>query len=462
MGKILLYITLLLQASLLNAQNDLVFYHLGDATPQSMQMNAAFFPASKFYVSLPGLSGIHVAANNGFSFSDLFVKVPGQDSVEIDGDRFLKKLKSRDFLNVTSNISIFQFGISTKVGNFSVFVNERISGGLTYPKKTLSFLWNGNGNLIGETFAEDDVRVKFNYFREFGVGYAREFQLAGRPLKAGLRVKMLQGLVNAESDKDFGFSISTQDDQFYLDLTTKNPEFRTAGIEADKASYFINNGNKGIGFDLGAIYDLNENIKVSVAVNDLGTIKWKDEVKNYTVTNNSITFKGIDFEDADGFSEAIADTLKAKFNDETNTGAYSSGLSPRTFVGGSYTMDKNIFSATISNYFLAGNAQTAIGLGYTRIFGVIKLSGTISKMPQQLPSLSGGFALDLGPFQMYMVMDNLLGYIDMTNAKYADFRMGINLLFGRGKENTDKKKQPKIEIVPIEVETEPAENPSDQ
>jgi len=295
---------------------------------------------------------------------------------------------------------------------------------------------------------------QFNYFREIGLGFAREFDLVGRPLKVGLRVKLLQGIAHAESDKDFGLNVSTQADQFYLGLSASNPEFRTAGFEADNGSYFISNGNRGVGFDIGGIYELNENIKVSLAVNDIGTINWKEEVKNYTVTNTSITFEGIDYKDADDFTDALKDTLETKFNDETNTRAYSSGLSPRTFVGGSYTMDKNIFSATVSNYFLAGTAQTAIGLGYTRKFGVIKLSGTLSKMPQQLPSLGGGFALDAGAFQMYMLMDNLFGYFDLTKTKNTDFRFGINLLFGERKIKSTSAPKSKKSIVPIDINTD--------
>ena len=41
-----------------DAQEDLTFYHLGATTPQSSIRNASFTPDAKFYISLPGLSGI--------------------------------------------------------------------------------------------------------------------------------------------------------------------------------------------------------------------------------------------------------------------------------------------------------------------------------------------------------------------------------------------------------------------
>ncbi|MEQ9425088.1 MAG: DUF5723 family protein [Cyclobacteriaceae bacterium] len=449
--KILLSALLLSAIQSLQAQNDIAFYSLGDATPQSLSLNAAFHPNSRFYISLPVISGFHIGVNNGFSYSDLFQKVPGEDAVTVEGDKFLKNLKNRSYLNMTSNISLLQAGVTLPaVGSFSFFVNERISGGFTYPKKTFEFIWEGNGAFVDQDFVEDETRVQFNHFREFGLGFAKSFNISDRPLTAGIRLKMLQGIFNAESDKDFELNIATQQDRFFLDITTQNPEFRTAGFDVfdngDEGSYIAGNANKGFAVDLGGTYSVNENIDVSLAINDLGSITWKEHVKNYTVTNTSITFEGLDISDLEDFGEALIDTLESKFNDETNTESYTSGISPRSFVGGSYLLGNNRLSLTLSNYFQAGRTQTGIGAAYTRKFGPIKVSGTLSKLPQQIISVGGAFSLDLGAYQMYFASDNLFGLSDLTKTQNASFRFGMNLVFGSSKEPKSKKSDVEIKI----------------
>ena len=436
-----------------SAQNDLTFYHFGKATPQGNHLNPSYFPDSKVYVSLPGLSGINMSVNNSFSYRDILIEADGGDSLKLDVDNLLSKLKKGNALNVSANISLFQFGIRLRdYGAITIFANERVSAGMIYPRSLLEYAWRGNGDFIGQTFTESDAKVNATHFREYGIGYAHQLNVLGvRKLRVGGRIKILQGILNVKSSDNLSVDLTTEPDKYNLNIALHDPAFFTAGIEAidsgeeENDTYFLSNANKGLGFDLGAELELNEKINLSLAINDIGGITWKEEVKNYTVSNNSIDFSGLDLRNLDDVTDALEDTLSNKFDDQENTNSYRTKLSTRTFVGGTYQVfPKGKISATIANYFQLGKPNTSFGVGYTHEFGkILTLSGTIAKKPHQNPALGTGFSARFGFFQMYAVVDDLFGFTDARKIQSVDFRFGINFLFsrmGKVKEKTKKEK----------------------
>lgn len=446
------------------AQNDLSFYHLGKSIPQGNHMNPTFFPDAKFYVSLPVISGIQMSLNNSFGYKDLFTKIPNTDSVLINVDNLLSKLDNGDRIDFNSNISLFQFGLRLNQTSFiTVFANERISAGMAYPVEFLRYALKGNLGYGGNSFTERDLKISANYFREIGVGYSRDLSiLGGRRLSVGVRIKMLQGLVNVHSSDNLSFDINTDSQSFDMIVDINEPAFYTAGIDDNSlggdnpGSYLGSNGNRGFGLDLGAEFDLNEKVNIALAINDIGSINWSDEVKNYTVNNTRITYEGLDLKNTDDLGGALTDTLSSKFNDEENALSFKRSLDARIFLGGTYQiLPKANISASITNKFILGKPNTSFGLGYTHKFGkILTASATMTKKPKQKPSFGGGFALKLGFFQLYTVVDNAFGYRDVTSLKNMDFRIGINFIFGshKPKEIILKEKEEKDLLGPFPPE----------
>ena len=404
-----------------------------------------------------------MSVNNDFTYSDVLKKIPGtKDSLRLDIDNFLSKIGNGSSINFNTNISIAQIGFRIRdFGAVTIFANERAYGGLVYPKSLIEYLWNGNGEYVGQTFTSEDIKTGFNYFREYGVGYSHQLTVLGtRKLTLGARIKVLQGFVNIKTADNFSVDILTDSDTYNLNIAVNDPAFYTAGIDIleddDSDGYFGSNANKGMGFDLGAELELNEKINLSVAINDIGSITWKEGVRNYTVNNTTIDFGGIDLKDDDDLSSTLEDTLRNKFDDEKNAFEYSSKLNTRTFIGGTYKLSKHgTASATISNTFAVGKTNTSFGLGYTHQFGkIFTLSGTISKKPQHRPAIGAGFATRFGFFQLYGSMDNILGIADATQLQTVDFRIGMNFLFGRTA-NVKAKKAKKEKTKPSEKKSTP-------
>lgn len=443
MKRVLSILILIVCAGPSWGQSGLAFYHMGSVTPQSNQMNPVFFPDAKVYVSLPGISGVSFNLNNAFAYSDILTEIPNDDHVLFNVDNLLSKIGKGDFLNMNMDVSLFQFGL--RLGDkqtISIFANERVSGGMLYPRDFLEFAWRGNGDFVGETFTERNLKASLNWYREIGIGYTRRFQIMGtKTLTVGARIKTLQGIVNVKTADNLALNILTNSNRLDMNVTIDAPAIFTAGIEKfededqDASSYIMSNSNGGVGFDLGAEMQVNDKLTVALGINDLGKINWKEGIKNYTASDQTINYEGIDLKDLDDVTQELEDTLRAKFNDQRNTNPYSSSLNTRTFIGATYQILPNSrISASISNVFILDKANTTIGVGFTQSVGkVLTASATISKKSQQAPAIGGGFAVRLGFFQLYTAFDNLLGYSDVRNMQNVDFRFGINFLFGRFK-----------------------------
>ena len=63
----------------------------------------------------------------------------------------------------------------------------------------------------------------------------------------------------------------------------------------------------------------------------------------------------------------------------------------------------------------------------------ITLGATYTIINRSYNNLGFGFNINPGPVQFYMVADNLFGAIKPQNARYAQLRFGINLIFGSEK-----------------------------
>ena len=64
-----------------SGQTSLSFYHLGDATYQNSNLNPAYIPDGRWFIGLPVLSGVHVHANNKFSYNQLISKDVSRESI---------------------------------------------------------------------------------------------------------------------------------------------------------------------------------------------------------------------------------------------------------------------------------------------------------------------------------------------------------------------------------------------
>ena len=442
MKKIIVALHILIYTFSALGQEGTSFYHLGDATMQSTAFNASYFPKGKFFVGLPVLSGISLYANNRFSYDDVVVK--NGDVNEISLDKLVSSLGTANGFSLHGTISLAHIGFRAPSGlGVSLFANERIAADFVYPKEVAEFLFKGNGDMVGEEINIGKVGASISYYREYGLGLA--YELGGR-LKVGARLKYLQGFVNLSTPQNFEATIKTNNESYQLEADWQNFQLQTAGIsqfsddavnDEDLAAYFGSNGNSGFAIDLGFEFRLNGYYAFALAANDIGYIGWKEHVKTYGLSDSTFTYGGVELQGGD-----IIDSISSvsdNFKVDTTYEQYTSFL-PANIIGSLvYSPLKGTdIITTLNAKIIQGQINPGFGLGIRQTVSPnIIVSASATKLPQQFFNIGVGLAAKLGPVQLYMATDKILGYSAPT-MKWAQVQLGLNLVFGGGGDSDSK------------------------
>ena len=441
MKKIIAGLHILTYAFTALAQEGTSFYHLGSATIQSTAFNASYFPKGDFFVGLPVLSGISLYANNRFSYDDVVIK--NGDINEINLDKLVSSIGAANSFSLHGTISLAHIGFRAPSGlGVSLFANERLAANFIYPKEIAEILFKGNGDMVGRKIDIGKLGASINYYREYGLGLAYDFD--GR-LTVGARLKYLQGFVNLSTPHNFNATLKTNNENYQFEADWQNFQFRTAGIsqfsdeainEEDLASYFISNGNSGFALDLGFEYKLNKDYAFSFAVNDMGYIGWKEHIETVGLSDSTFVYAGVELQGGD-----IIDSISSvsnKFKVDTTYEQYTSFL-PANIIGSIvYTpVNGTDVITTLNAKIIQGQINPGFGLGIRQtVSSNVIVSASVTKLPQQFFNVGLGFAAKLGPVQLYMATDKILGY-SAPSIKWAQVRLGMNLVFG-GAESDSK------------------------
>jgi len=441
MKKIIIGLYILVYSFTALAQEGTSFYHLGSATIQSTAFNASYFPKGDFFVGLPILSGISLYANNRFSYNDVVRK--NGDIHEINLDKLVSSMGAANSFSLYGTISLAHIGFRAPSGlGLSLFANERLAANFIYPKEIAEFLFKGNGDMVGQKIDIGKFGASINYYREYGLGLAYEFD--GR-LKVGARLKYLQGFVNLSTPHNFNATLKTSNENYQFEADWQNFQLRTAGIsqfsdeainEEDLASYFISNGNSGFAIDLGLEYKLNRYYALALAINDIGYIGWKEHIQTSGLSDSTFVYAGVELQGGD-----IIDSISLvsdKFKVDTTYEQYTSFL-PANIIGSIvYTpVNGTDVITTLNAKIIQGQINPGFGLGIRQtVSSNVIVSASVTKLPQQFFNVGLGFAAKLGPVQLYMATDKILGY-SAPSIKWAQVRLGMNLVFG-GAESDSK------------------------
>ncbi len=284
-------------------------------------MNAALAP-TRGYIKLPAIGGLGVDfGNNYFSVNNLFYKKDGGIYTfmhnGVSADEFLGKLGNKGKLSVNLNTSILGFGAHTKKLFWSFGLNLRSNTEITLSKDMFAAL----KNLSNGYYDLGDTHISNREYIEAAIGFAipiKEF------MTFGFRAKGLVGIAD----------LSMQMDKMYLDINENavraelmggirgncpmfapnyvvGSEFSVDGImQQDIMQALKNIKSWGLGLDFGFEFRfLDDHLKVSVGVNDLGFIKWYGNTTINAEGNAHFTYKGFNLTtneaDMDGGFEAV-------------------------------------------------------------------------------------------------------------------------------------------------------------
>ena len=463
------FIPLILVSSIGMAQTTNSLYFMR-GVPQNYQVNPAFQPECNKFFGLPGLSPLTVKIQNSpFALNDAVYYNKEIDSLITflhplaDKNAFLALLNENNFLNAELSVNLASMGFRAKKMYFTFDVTERVLTQFSYPDAFIRLPIFGPDS--GRVYDFNSFGLNFSVFNEFSIGISRKID---DKLTIGIRAKMLFGQANLQTEL-FDLTLSTNEnswplhsnirintsshsliaDEFPLvsmapidsimdiiDDVVNSFDSRLAGY--DTFSDFMNLAlpkNLGLGLDIGADYRVTDWLQVSASIIDIGRIKWKSGVVNFT-NQADYTFDGLNvlMGGNQDFLQTFTDSLSNTFNkfsiSKTN---YTTWLPSKIFAGAAlYVHPKISFGFLSRTDFYKGNVKQQF-TGSVNLYPIRMLSTTFSYsiIDKSYRNLGFGLALKLLPLNFYIITDTGPSVAMWWNeAKYANLRIGMNLMFG--------------------------------
>jgi hypothetical protein len=437
------FLILILLANFGSAIAQEITLHNMEFVGQRHSLNPALNPTSRIYFGFSG--GTHFG-NTGFSINDLFKPVPGTDSFILSPRQLTDRLSNNNAIrnDAIGDLS-FGFRVNPKLflhGSIAAKAYSRIN----YPKELFQFMFEGNAsdNNLNKNLDIGNFRFNAMLYRDISMGASYQVNCN---LSVGARVKHLYGVANFNTERA-SLNIRTSSD--YYQMTISNDlafrgSFDTTGDFSTFASEALRGGlkNNGLGMDLGATYKiLDDKLLLTGSLIDLGYINWRSHTFSYSnkAENKSFSFDGFDrtfFENDTDFFQVLADTLISTFDlQRDDILSYRTALTPRMYLSGSYEFLPG-FKAGALMYGEISNRRlrTAWSFnGQARISRILNAQLNVSLLNKQISNIGAGFAVNLGPLQIWMVSDNLSILYKPFDAKTVHARLGMNFVFGTGKD----------------------------
>jgi len=431
--------TLLIPSSVLLAQGDFSAQLLRGSM-QAYSTNPAMFPEGRFQLSLPGLYGAIQVDN--LTYNELFRKDAQGRSV-LDIDAAIAGLETSNVIG--SQVDIETLQVATKLGSLVLGAGHRVVNHiyLDYPRTLPQLIWQGNAQFIGETidFAPDlDI---FSY-HEFSLSAGMEI---ARGLSVGGRVKRLMGLGSIEASRGT-LGLTTDEEAYALTVdadyqinSTGNFTFNSIleGVDIELSNFGtdrLQTDNTGWAFDVGASL-VKERWQLHLSGVNLGaSIQWKDNPVNYSL-KGIYAYDGLDvaqaiLDDSASFA-GIADSLESLYKPTRTQQSYETSLPTRYYLSGSYNISEKwgIGAILIGEQYrgtLAPAAAMTINYQPGRF---ARFGGLLGWRNGRFDQLGVNTTLSLGPVWLLLATDNILTAVKIKDSERANFRVGLNLVFGR-------------------------------
>lgn len=433
--KYILIIIVAISIADASAQNSQVMYFMN--LPQNHMMNPAIRPLNKIYVGLPG-SGINLNINNNFlNFSDLILKGQAKDlisfsSPDYNPDKFLAGIKDLNSIETESTIQLFGFGISIGKDSYVFLdINDRVNENFVIPGGLFRLALKGDGEFVGNKIDLSALSGNLKYYREFGLGFSRNFT---DRLRLGIKGKLLFGITSAVIDnKSLGLTVNPDfsqlfdanmainisgpvrfhmDSQNMIDSVYSDDRLKTASGIAD---FILGKKNNGFGVDIGATFDLTDRIVISAAITDLGFIRWKKDVTTLKA-NNHFELSGVTLTEVfDGTKSVeevgreILDSLKDVFVITNSHEPFKTVIPFGISIGGSYSITKQ-FSVGLLSYsrFIGKQIREALTLSANMNLGnVLSASLCYTAENGRFDNIGAGIAVRAGVAQFYLCSDRI-------------------------------------------------------
>lgn len=487
MKKILYIFALVVFSQTLLAQQNNTMYFM-QSLPQATWLNPAVQNECKLHIggALVPVTGqvllpIHFNyGNNGFAIKDMIQFNPKTDTFilpffkDVDKNGVEKKfdwellesnLRDVNYITTEFHINWLTVGFKYKKWNFGFDYNDKIESRFSFNEDLLIFGKEGNGErFLHETANLGDIGITATHYSEAAFNVSRQIN---DKLTIGLTAKLLFGklnvwtersIIDVTTDNSENYPINVDADivihssqpfsnvqEMYYDYEADSMIVETVENDINPMDMVFNTKNFGLGFDLGAIYNVTDKISLYASLTDMGYINWTDNTQTFSIKGN-YTWDGYDFQPSLTDDEAIIteadDSLKHHiiniFEPNLQRGSYVSYLTPKAYIGGTYQFhDKIRAGLLLRSSFFQNDWHPSVTLsGNFRVTKWFEATASYSMINNSYSNVGLGWVAKAKWFQFFMMTDNLMGFILPQNTRNINFRMGMNLIFGCKKKET--------------------------
>ena len=469
MKKLLYIISIIFLSQTILAQQNNTMYFM-ESLPQAKWLNPAIQNECNLHIggALIPVTGqlllpIQINyGNNGFALADVLQSkndkliLPGYKGY--DQELFLSSLRDVNYITLEFQINWLTVGYKYKDWYFGLDINDKIDTRFSFNDDLARLALEGNGkSFLNATANLGDLGLTTTSYSEIAISASKHIN---KELTVGLTAKMLFGKMNIWTENSIiDMHTSSQENypinfdadilihtsqplvevtEMYYDYEADSMVLETKDRDVDYTRSFLNTKNLGFGFDLGAIYKINKEIELYASVTDLGYIKWTDNTQTFSVKGKYL-WDGYDFQPAldkdnnitDASDESTQDEIIRVLDPSLNKKSYITFITPKAYLGGTYRFNEKIKTGLLlRSAFFQNTWHPSVTLsGNFRLAKSFETVVSYSMINNSYTNVGLGFSAKAGPFQFFMMTDNLTGMIWPQYSRNFNFRMGINLQF---------------------------------
>ena len=447
-------------------QNKQLLYNVR-GLPQSLLNNPGANVNFDGHIGVPLFSKFHISAgSSGVNLFDIF------DDSKLDVNKkvsaAIRRLTRNDYFTLHQQLEILSFGWRLGNGQYlSAGVYQESDMFAYFPKDPVLLVNEGNNAYLNEPFDFSDVSFTGEIMTVYHLGINKKIN---NKLTIGVRGKLYSGIFNVNSTKNTGLFITRDDPNspnFYRHFAENiNIRVNTSGYAslnntgmtvqestADllKRSFF--GGNIGAGIDLGATYNLEENVRITGSVLDIGVMYQQHDVENYLYYGSYET-DGIEplFPDVPPNNNTIPywdlfeDEIDRNLKDETVNEVYTTWRPVKFNAAVEFGFEEMFEICDYRRTYKRRN-YNLIGL---HLFGVKRprtmnyamtgyfdrkfsdnFRAKVSYTVDDFSYYNIGLLLStkIKKFNFYIAADNLVGYLNLAKSQSASIQFGMQFIF---------------------------------
>lgn len=249
---------------------------------------------------------------------------------DADKERLLNSFSDGETHSVASSINLFSisFKLINDAGALGFSITDVTGERGSIPKDLVDlYLF---GNTIGRNYSFADFDVHSFYLREYAISYSKVFKnffpKTFKQFSAGITLKLVHGYEYTKVTRS-DISVVTLDDysiSVHSDFLAKLALSEDFGmkwdfIEEDREFSFTpfpSPAGVGFGFNLGFNAKLSDALSMALALTDVGSVNWENEVVQYSSSGDYVI--------TDVSDSTLTDTLEALIKP---TGEFTDGFS---------------------------------------------------------------------------------------------------------------------------------------